>query len=167
MSQSHKDPVPVPGVHLVKTTDRAEDSMASDVVDILQADQRGSTDTDTGSAEETYLTTLEQDEARRVEHEFLQALAHRVRERCTWADGKRGLAVGDLGTRDGWRFSVYDREGRPFEVEVSFSNVYQIAKEQRKTTFGNFHRVLDNICDQLRDARVRYMARRDAALEVS
>ncbi len=141
--------------------------MASDVVDILQDGLRGSTDTDTGGVEETYVSTRAQDEAKRTEHEFFNALAQRVKERCTWADGKRGLAIGDLGTRDGWRFSVYDREGRLFEVEVSFSHIHQIASEQRKTTFGNFHRVLDSICDQLRDAQVKYMARRDAAVEVS
>lgn len=157
--QQHKDPPAVPGVHLVKTTSREEDSMASDVVDILQASQRGSTDTDTGAVEETYLTTLEQAEAKKVEHQFLQALAHRVRERLPWTDGKHGLQVGELGTRDGWRFSVRDKEGRPFDIEIGFSNIHQVATEQRKTTFGNFHRVLDNICDQLRDARVKYITR--------
>jgi hypothetical protein len=133
--------------------------MASDVVDILQEGLRGSSDTDMGGVEGTYRTTLEQDEARRTEHEFFQALARRVRERCPWADGKRGLAISDLGTRDGWRFSLLDKEGRPFEVEVSFSSIAQIAQEQRKTTFGNFHRMLDNICDRLRDARAKWFAR--------
>jgi hypothetical protein len=166
VTQAHRDPPAVPGVHLVKTTTREEDSMASDVVDILQAAQRGSSDTDVGGVEETYRTTLEQDEARRTEHEFFQALGRRVKERCPWADGKRGLAIGDLGTRDGWRFSIYDREGRPFEVEVSFSSIAEVAQQQRKSTLGNFHRVLDNICDRLRDARVAYMARRDAGLEL-
>lgn len=159
MTQQHKDPAPIPGVHLVKTTSREEDSMASDVMDILQDGLRGSTDTDTGGVEETYLSTLAQDEAKRIEHEFFQALARRVRERLTWSDGRAGLGICELGTRDGWRFSVRDKEGRPFEVEISFSNIAQIAQQQRKTTFGNFHRVLDNICDQLRDARVAYVAR--------
>jgi len=166
MTQAHKDPPAIPGVHLVKTTTREEDSMASDVMDILQEGLRGGTDTDVGGVEETYVSTLAQDEARRTEHEFFQALGRRVRERCPWADGKRGLAIGDLGTRDGWRFSIYDREGRPFEVEVSFSGIAEVAQQQRKSTLGNFHRVLDNICDQLRDARVKYMARRDHGVEV-
>jgi hypothetical protein len=162
MSQSHKDPVAVPGVHLVKTTSREEDSLASDVVDILQEGLRGSTDTDSGGVEGTYRTTLEQDEARRTEHEFMQALAKRLKERCPWADGKRGLQVSDLGTRDGWRFGLFDKEGRPFEVEVSFSSIAQIAQEQRKTTFSNFHRMLDNICDRLRDERAKWFARMEA-----
>ena len=161
MTQAHKDPPPVPGVHLVKTTTREEDSMASDVVDILREGLRGGMDCDVGGVEETYRTTLEQDEARRTEHEFFNALGRRVKERCPWADGKRGLAIGDLGTRDGWRFSVYDKEGRPFEVEVSFSSIAEVAQQQRKSTLGNFHRVLDNICDRLRDARARYFVRRD------
>lgn len=159
MTQQHKDPAPIPGVHLVKTTSREEDSMASDVVDILQEGLRGSSDTDVGGVEGTYRTTLEQDEARRTEHEFFQALARRVKERCPWADGKRGLAVGDIGSKDGWRFSVYDRDGRLFEVEISFHHIAQIAQAQRKTTLGNFHRVLDDVCDRLRDARAKYFAR--------
>jgi hypothetical protein len=162
VTQQHRDPPPVAGVHLVKTTSREEDSLASDVVDLLQEATRGGTDTDVGGVEGTYLTTLERDEMQRIEHEFFQKLAHRVRERCPWTDGRRGLGVNELGDRDGWRFSVYDRDGRPFEVEISFSHIAQIASEQRKSTFGNFHRVLDNICDGLRDARVRYFARRDA-----
>jgi hypothetical protein len=166
VTQAHRDPPPVPGVHLVKTTSLEEDSLASDVVDILQEGLRGSTDTDSGGVEETYVTTLAQDEARQTEHEFFQALARRVRERCPWTDGKRGLGIGDLGTRDGWRFSVYDQDGRPFEIEVSFSNIAQVAQQQRKSTLGNFHRVLDNICDQLRDARARYFARRDHGIEL-
>lgn len=160
MSQQHKDPPTVPGVHLVKTTSREEDSMASDVVDILQDATRGSTDTEMGGVEGTYRTTLEADEAKRTEHEFFQALAKRVKERFSgWADGKRGLAIGELGTRDGWRFSIYDKEGRLFEVEVSFSSIAQVAQTQRRSTLGNFHRILDSICDQLLDARVKYMSR--------
>ena len=159
MSQQHKDPPAVPGVHLVKTTTREEDSLASDVVDILHDATRGSPDTDVGGVEDTYRTTLEQDEARRTEHEFFNALARRVRERCTWADGKRGLKVGDLGTRDGWRFSVYDREGRLYEVEVSFSHIAQVAAKQRRGTLSNFHGILDTVCDQLRDKRADYYRR--------
>ncbi len=36
MTQAHKDPVPVAGLHLAKTTSQAEDSLASDGVDILR-----------------------------------------------------------------------------------------------------------------------------------
>src|SRR5512138_2034285 len=106
MTQQHKDPPPVAGVHLVKTTSQEEDSMASDVVDILNAATRGSTDTDVGGVEETYLTTLEKDEAARTEREWLQAVAYRCRDRLPWADGKRGLKAIELGTRDGWRFTI-------------------------------------------------------------
>lgn len=159
MSQSHADPPPVPGVHLVKTTSREEDSLASDCVDILQAGLRGSTDTDMGGVEETYRTTLEKDEAARTEREFMSALARRVREFCPWANGRRGLTVVELGTRDGWRFGVYDMDGRMFEVEVSFSSIAQVAQQQRKSTLGNFHRTLDHICEQLRDERVKFFTR--------
>lgn len=163
MSQQHKDPPPVPGVHLVKTTSAEEDSLASDVVDILQAGLRGSSDTDVGGVEETYLTTLEKDEAARTESQFMAALARRIGERCPWANGKRGLTVLELGTRDGWRFSVYDKEGRSFEVEVSFSSIAQVAQRQRKGTLSNFHATLDHVCDQLRDARVTYFSRLKSA----
>lgn len=162
MSQEHKDPPAVLGVHLVKTTSREEDSLASDVMDILHDAVRGGADCDVGGVEETYVSTLAADEARRTEHEFFQALARRVRERCPWADGKRGLQIGELGGRDGWRFGVYDCEGRPFEVEIFFSHIHEIAAQQRKGTLSNFHRVLDSVCDKLRDARVRYFVRRDA-----
>lgn len=162
MSQEHRDPPPVAGVHLVKTTTREEDSLASDVMDILQEATRGGPDCDVGGVEETYVTTLAADEARRTEHEFFQALARRVKERCPWADGTRGLQIGDLGTRDGWRFGVYDKDGRPFEVEIFFSHIHEIAAQQRKGTLGNFHRVLETVCDKLRDARARYFVRRDA-----
>lgn len=163
MSQEHKDPPPVAGVHLVKTTDRAEDSLASDVMDILHEATRGGPDCDVGGVEETYVTTLAADEAKRTEHEFFQALARRVKERCPWADGKRGLQVGELGDRNGWRFGVYDTDGRPFEVEIFYSHIHEIAQQQRKGTLSNFHRVLDNVCDKLRDARVKYFVRRDSA----
>jgi len=163
VSQQHKDPPPVPGVHLVKTTSAEEDSLASDVVDILQEGLRGSTDTDTGGVEETYLTTLEKDEAARTEREFMSALARRIGDRCPWAHGKRGLKVVELGTRDGWRFSVFDREGRPFEVEISFSSIAQVAQRQRKASFSNFHKTLDHIVDQLQEERVKHFRRLQAA----
>ena len=159
MSQEHQDPPPVAGVHLVKTTSREEDSLASDCVDILQAGLRGSTDTDTGGVEETYLTTLEKDEAARIEREWLQAVAHRCRDRLHWLDKRRGMRVVELGDRDGWRFSVYDREGRPFEVEISFSSIAQVAAIQRRAARSNFQKTLDHVCDQLRDARVAYHVR--------
>jgi len=159
VSQQHKDPPAIPGVHLVKTTSTEEDSMASDVVDILQEGLRGSTDTDVGGVEETYLTTLEKDEAARTEREFLQAVAHRCRERLPWANRKRGLRVVELGNRDGWRFTVYDREGRPFEVEISYSNIAQVATIQRKAAQSNFHKTLDYVCDQLFEARVQFHKR--------
>lgn len=159
MTQQHQDPPPVAGLHLVKTTTREEDSLASDVVDILQDATRGSTDTDMGGVEETYRTTLEQDEAKRTEHEFFNALARRVKDFCPWADGKKGLKIQELGTRDGWRFGVFDREGRHFEVEVSFSHIAQVAQLQRKSTLGNFHRVCDMICEKLRDERVAFFVK--------
>ncbi len=167
MSEEHaKSPPPVAGLHLVKVGPESEHSLASDCVDILQEGLRGGADCDVGGVEGTYRTTLEQDEARRTEHEFFQALAKRAKERCPWADGKRGLAIGDLGTRDGWRFSLYDREGRLFEVEVSFHAIAEIANQQRKATLGNFHRMLDNVCDRLRDKRVEYFSRMQSSTEV-
>ena len=162
MSQQHKDPAPVAGLHLVKTTSREEDSLASDVVDILQDGLRGGTDCDVGGVEDPAMTTLEADELARTEHEFYNALARRVRERCPWVDGRIGLGVSELGNRDGWRFTVRDKDGRPFEVEFTYSNIREIALTQRKATVSNFRKVLDKVCDKLGDERAKYFARRDA-----
>lgn len=164
VNQSHKDPVPVPGVHLVKTTSREEDSMASDVVDILTEGLRGSTDTDVGGVEQSYLTTLAKDEAKRTEFEFMQALAHRIRERCPWANGADGLRVRELGNRDGWKFSVTDREGRPYAVEITFSEIYEVARVQRNATLSNFPAILDSVANKLNITRADYFSRRDAAV---
>ncbi len=166
MSQHHKDPPAAAGVHLVSTVPRDEASLASDVVDILQAATRGSSDTDVGGVEETYLTTLEQDQARIVERQFLEALAQRVKQQCPWADGRRGLRVGELGDRHGWRFSLFDTDGRPFECEISYSHIAQVAAMQRAASMSNFGAVLDSVCEKLQEARGVYFARRDS-LEIS
>ncbi len=162
MTQAHKDPAPVTGVHLVKTTSREEDSLASDVVDILRDGLRGGTDCMVGGVEESLTTTREADELARTEHAFFQALAGRIREVCPWVDGRRGLAVSETGLPRGWKFAVYDRDGRPFEVSFTYSDVEQIALTQRRATVSNFRRVLDSVCERLQFERARYFARRDA-----
>lgn len=162
MTQAHKDPVPVAGLHLVKTTSQTEDSLASDCVDLLREGLRGGTDTDVGGVEDTLASTRELDELRATEHQFYQALAGRVRETCPWVDGKRGLAVSEMTIPPGWVFSVFDTDGRPFTCEFTYSDAGQIALNQRRATVSNFRRVLDSACDRLRDARVKYFARRDA-----
>lgn len=166
MTQQHRDPAPVPGVHLVKTTERSEDSLASDVMDILHEATRGGADCDVGGVEETYVTTRDADEARIIEREFVNALAARIRERCPWVSGKRGLTVEDMRTAPGWHFSVFDGDGRPFDVQVTFSEIHEIAAQQRKGMLSNFRKTLDHVCDKLLEARVAYFRRRDAA-EVS
>ncbi len=162
MTQRHRDPVPVAGLHLAKTTSQAEDSLASDCVDILREGLRGGTDADVGGVEDTLATTRELDELRVAEQQFYQALAGRVREVLPWVDGKRGLAVSETTIPPGWVFSVYDTDGRPFTCEFTYSDAGQIALNQRRATVSNFRRVLDSVCDRLRDARVKYFARRDA-----
>ncbi len=156
-------PGAIAGQHLVKCVDDpAEDKLADDVVEILRDGLRGGTDCDVGGVEGAYLTTLEKDAARRTEYEFMQALAHRLRERCPWVDGGQGLRVRELGTRDGWRFSVTDREGRPYAVEISFSEIYEISKLQRNATLSNFTGTLDHIAQKMNLTRADYFARRDA-----
>ena len=162
MTQAHKDPAPVAGVFLAKTTDRSEDSLASDVVDILRDGLRGGTDCDVGGVEATLATTRELDELARAEREFYQALATRLRETCPWVDGKRGLQVSETTIPPGWVFSVYDRDGRPFSCEFTYSNVAEIALTQRRSTVSNFRKVLDNVAERLQFERGRYFARRDA-----
>ncbi len=163
MTQAHKDPAPVAGLHLAKTTSREADSLASDVVDILHDGLRGGTDVDCGGVEDTLITTRDADELRRTEHEFLQSLASRIREVCPWVNGKRGLAVTETTIPPGWRFEVFDNDGRPFDVSLTYSDVREIALTQRRATVSNFRKVLDKVTDQLRDARAVYFRRRDAA----
>jgi hypothetical protein len=136
--------------------------MASDVMDILQEGLRGGTDTDVGGVEGSYRTTLERDEAKRTEFEFMQALAHRIKDRCGWVSGSAGLRVRELGTRDGWRFSVTDRDGRPYAVEVSFSEIFEVSQLQRNATLSNFFGTLDHITEKLNRTRADYFSRRDA-----
>lgn len=167
MTQQHRDPPPVPGLHLVKTFDgdsptREESAMADDVVEILRDGLRGGTDCDTGGVESDYVTTLAADEAKRTEAEFFRAIAGKLKTRIgDWADGRRGVAFGDLGTRDGWRVGVYDRDRRLFEVEIRYSEIQAIAAQQRAKDLSNFEMMLDRIVAKLQEARRVWFARRD------
>ncbi len=154
------DPKPVPGLHLVKTTDPAEDSLASDVVDILQASVRGSPDCDVGGVEEDYVTTREADEAKQTEAEFFRAVADKLKSRVgDWANGRRGVAFGELGTRDGWRLGLYDFDGRLFEVELRWSEIAGIAAQQRAGTISNFEQILDRVVAKFQEQRRVYFSR--------
>lgn len=162
MTQQHRDPPAIAGVHLVKTTSREEDSLASDVMDIVQESLRGGTDTDTGGVDTEYQTTLEADQAKRTEAEFFRAIADRLKLRVgDWANGKKGLACGDLGERNGWRFGLYDRDGRLFEIEVLYSEIAAVAAMQRSADLSNFEHVLDRIVAKFQEARRVWFARRD------
>lgn len=163
MTQSHRDPAPVPGVFLAKTTSQAEDSLASDVVDLLREGVRGGTDCEVGGVEEPLTTTRDADELARTEHEFIRSLASRVREVCTWVDGRRGLTARETYSPRGWAFDVWDRDGRPFQVSLTFSDVEEIALQQRRANVSNFRRVLDSVAEKLQFERARYFSRRDAA----
>jgi hypothetical protein len=159
---------PIPGVPLVKAFDgdnpsKADDAMADDVVEILREGLRGSADgPGDGGVEPVDKTTLEQDQARQTEAEFFRAIAAKLKERVgDWANGKRGLACADLGTRDGWRFGLYDKDGRLFEIEVTFSEIAAIAAMQRSATISNFEHTLDRIVAKFQEARRTWFARRD------
>lgn len=154
------DPRPVPGLHLVKTTDPVDDALASDVVDILQEGLRGGG----GGVEADYQTTREAEEAERTEREFFNAIGTKLRERCSdWADGRRGLHVLELheAGRRGWKFGVYDRDGRLFEVECLWSQLAELAAQQQAGTFHNFDLILNKVIGQFEQARRTYFARRD------
>lgn len=158
---------PIPGVHLVKAFDgpnpsRADDAMADDVVEILRDGLRGGTDCDVGGVESEYQTTRELEEAKRTEMEFFRAIGQRLKERCgDWANGKRGLACGDLGERNGWRFGLYDKDGRLFEIEVLYSEIQAVAAMQRSATISNFEHTLDRVVAKFQEARRTWFARRD------
>jgi hypothetical protein len=160
------DPVPVPGLHLVKTTDPKEDALASDCIDILQEGLRGGIDGGSdGGVEPIDRTTLERDELAKTEHDFFQAIGQKLRERCSeWADGRKGLHVSEILTEKGghgWRFGVFDREGRSFEAEVTFSELAEVAKMQQAATLSNFPAMLDRVVTRIEGARRHYYARRD------
>ena len=162
MTDFNKDPVAVPGLHLVKTNSREDESMASDVVDILQDGLRGGVDCDVGGVESEYQTTLAADEAKRTEAEFFRAIADKLKTRVGgWANGKKGVAFGDLGTRDGWRIGLYDRDGRLFEIEIRYSEISAIAAQQRAKDLSNFDHLLDRIVAKFQEARRTWFARRD------
>jgi len=162
MTDFNKDPAPVAGLHLVKTNSREDESMASDVMDILQDGLRGGTDCDVGGVEAEYQTTLAADEAKRTEAEFFRAIADKLKTRVgDWVNGRRGIAFGDLGGRDGWRISAYDRDGRLFEVELFYSEITAIAAMQRAKDLANFDHLLDRIVAKFQEARRGYFARRD------
>lgn len=157
---------PIPGVHLVKAFDgpnpsRADEAMADDVVEILREGLRGGTDCDVGGVETDYATTRELEEAQRTERQFFEAIGKKLGERCGWADGRKGLACGDLGTRKGWRFGVYDRDGRLFEIEVTYSEIEEVARVQQAATLSNFDHTLNRIAGKFEEARRTYFARRD------
>lgn len=167
------DPPPRAGLHLVHTYDgdsptREESAMADDVCDILADGLRsGSGEVgggDAGGVEEVRQTTREQEEAARTEREFFDAIGTRLRERCSdWADGRRGLHVLELheAGRRGWKFGVFDREGRLFEVDCIWSHLQQLAEQQSAGTFNNFELILNKVVNQFQDARRTYFARRD------
>lgn len=157
---------PIPGVHLVKAFDgpnpsREEDAMADDVVEILRDGLRGGTDCDVGGVESDYATTRELEEARRTERQFFEAIGQKLKERCSWADRRKGLACGDLGTRKGWRFGCYDKDGRLFEIEITYSEIEEVARIQQAATLSNFDHTLNRIVGKFEEARRVYFARRD------
>jgi hypothetical protein len=144
---------------------REESAMADDVCDILADGLRaGSGETGGGDAGgvEDYQTTREQEEAQRTEREFFQAIGGKLRARCgDWANGRKGLAIGELGTRDGWRFGLLDMDGRLFEIEVRYSEIAAVAAMQRTDALSNFEHTLDRIVAKFQEARRIYLARRD------
>ncbi len=142
---------PIPGLHLVKVLDDpAEDKMADDVVDLVREIQRG--------AETDYQSKADAETEKRAEQEFFLALARKIDERLTWASGK--ARVTELGTRDGWHISLKDREGRPYEIEITYDALAEVALLQRCADEERGIEVMVNsIVDKLLKARQRYFER--------
>jgi hypothetical protein len=145
---------PITGLHLVKVFDgptgAEDDKQADDVVDLLREVQRG--------ASTDYKSKAEEEDETRGEREFFLALARKIDERLWWARGKARIV--ELGTRDGWSIGLHDREGRPYEVQITYSELAEVAILQRVHDSERGPDVMcGHICDQLEAARKRYYDR--------
>lgn len=141
-------PKAIAGVHLVKTEDTAQ---ADDIRDIVHAEQQG-------RILDPHATQREQEEERKGEAYFFEAVARRIDERLTWAASK--LRVVELGERDGYLMRLSDREGRPYEIQVLYDDLVEIALAQRAWETERGPTVMaDLICDKLTEARRKYFER--------
>lgn len=148
-----KAPPPVPGVFLALTPDDPEQArQADDIRDLVAAEVQGrATDTDQPTQNEI-------EEERRAEAHFFEVVATHLHTHLTWAHGK--ARVIELGTRDGYHITLRDREGRPYEVQIYYSDLAEIALQQREhdRELGP-ERCAAHIADKLNQARKRYFER--------
>jgi hypothetical protein len=136
-------------VHLVKTECT---SAADDIRDIIAAEVQGR------ATEAAHQTRAELEEEKRAEAYFFTVIARRLDERLTWAEGK--IKIVELGNRDGYHLTLKDREGRPYEVQVYYSELVEVAAAQRafETERGPVL-MADHIAEKLEAARRRYFER--------
>ena len=142
-------PKAIPGVHLVKTECT---SAADDVRDIIAAEVQGRA---TNEAHQTRQEAIEEEKAAAY---FWEVVARAIDARLTWAQGK--VKVIELGSRDGYHLTLKDREGRPYEVQVYYSDLVDVAlAEQAWETERGPQLMADHICSKLQAARQKYFER--------
>lgn len=146
-------PAAIPGVFLAKTpVDPEADRRADDVMDLWDQLRRGVSDGD-------YLSAEQAEAERAAEKRFYVALAEAISDRCgDWASGRAQLV--ELGGRDGWLVVLRDRDGRSFDVEVTYDSLAEVAMRQREVTLsGDPRPMADVIARRVQDARRRYFDR--------
>lgn len=134
---------------------RERDQAADDVYDIVMADIQGRSEIGDGPS------AADQEADIRAERLFFAAVSEAVTERCKeWLAGR--FRISYLASRDGYRFSAGDREGRVYEVEITYSEFSEVAARQRNTD-KNLTHMADEVARKLTNARRYYFERMKAA----
>jgi hypothetical protein len=143
---------------LVKTFDgehpsQEQDEAASDVMDIVLSDISGRTEV--GDA-----NRIDDAEDARAEKLFFEAVASKLAERTReWAVR---LKMNYNGEGTGYHFDAFDREGRQFQITVSYSELSEVAALQRDAS-RNLEHMTNAIATKLNHARRFYFERMRAA----
>jgi hypothetical protein len=143
---------------LVKTYDgehasKERDQAADDVMDLVMADIDGRTEV--GDA-----NRIDDAEDARAEKLFFEAVASKLGERTReWATRVR-MSYNGEGT--GYHFTANDRDGRVFQITVSYSELSEVAALQRNAS-KNLEHMTNSIADKLEHARRFYFERMRAA----
>lgn len=135
---------------LVRTSPAAEHAVADDVTDLLDELRRG--------ASPDYVSAADVEDERRASESFFTALARAIDSRLPWAAGR--AVVAELASRDGWSVALRDRDGRPYDVTVTYSALADVALLQRAHDTERGPSVMAGlIVERLEAARRRWFER--------
>ena len=135
---------------------RERDEAADDVADIILSDIQG-------RSEVGDLSRKEMEDDIRAERLFFEAVSNAVSERCRDWLGRR-FRISHLPGQAGYMFSAADKEGRQFEVSITYSEFSEVAERQRKAE-KNLTHMADEVVRRISVARDAYH-RRLRAIEV-